>query len=204
MKALQNSALVLVIGIVILFFTTSGFKAFTSEEARRLNIEKHPVDLPNIPLNNSAGKTFFIQDFQNKIVLVDFIFTNCTGICPMMTQNFQKLQNELQASPLRELVVLLTISFDPERDNNQVLTDYANAVGADSFYWKFANVPNKNNLKQLLKTFGIIVIPTPDGQFEHNGAIHLINQSGKLAKIYDYDDSIELILRDLQSPNYVL
>ncbi len=203
MKVFRNTALTLLVGIVVLFFTTSGFKAFTSEGARRLHIEQHPITLPNIPLNSSSGEEFFIQDLQNKIVLVDFIFTNCTSICPMMTQNFRTLQKELQSSPLQEFVVLLTVSFDPDRDTNQVLAEYAGAVKANTALWKFATVTDKKNLQELLNTFGIVVIPAPDGQYEHNGAIHLINQFGKLAKIYDYA-ATELILNDLKSINHVL
>ena len=199
-RIIRNTALTLFLCVVFMFFSTNGFSVFTSEGARRHNIQQNPVSLPKIPLLSSSGEEFYIQDLQGKIVLVDFIFTSCSGICPMMTKNFKVLQNELQNSSLKEQVILLTVSFDPERDTQQRLIDYAASIGADSNLWKFAAIPNKKNLEELLAIFGIVVIPASNGQFEHNGAIHLVNQFGKLAKVYDYE-SIELILNELGATN---
>ena len=196
LKIIQNTVLTLVLCFVFLFFSTHGLSVYTSEGARRHKIQENPADLPNIPLLSSTGEIFYIQDLQGKIVLVDFIFTNCTGICPMMTQNFLGLQKKLQQSALQEEVILISISFDLKRDTKNVLYDYAKTVGAEPDIWKFATVENESYLKEFLNVFGIVVIPAPDGQFEHNGAIHLVNQLGKLAKIYDYE-SIEPIMKDL-------
>ena len=200
-RVIFNTVLTLAVCILFLFFTTNGFSVFTSEGARRQNIQQNPISLPTIPLVSSTGEEFSIQEFQGKIVLVEFIFTSCTGICPMMTQNFIKLQKELLNSSRKELVVLLTVSFDLKRDTQQVLFNYAEAVGADFFNWKFATVANENDLKTLLDTFGIVVIPAPNDQFEHNSAIHLVNQEGKLSAIYDYE-SIELIVNDINKILY--
>jgi len=186
----------IVICAIFIFYATHGLTVFTSEGKRRLEIAENPVTIPNIPLVSSNGEVFNIHDLAGKIVLVDFIFTNCTGICPMMTQNFLAMQKKLKQLSLDEEVILLSISFDLVRDTQSALFEYAKSVGAEPNKWKFSTVKNISRLKELLDVFGIIVIPAPNGQFEHNGAIHLVNKSGKLAKIYDYED-IELILLDL-------
>ena len=197
MKAVRNAALVIFAGAIFLFFFTSGLKAFTSEGVRRLDVERNPISIPDIKLDSADGNSFSIIDYHGKIVLVDFIFTSCTSVCPMLTQNFQKLHKELQQSSMQERVVLLTISFDPDRDSPAVLKNYASAVGADSLSWKFATVNNRQQLQEILDVFGIIVIPAPNGQYEHNSAIHLVNQYGELAKIYDYD-ATSLIMQEVK------
>lgn len=203
MKAVVNSILVVAFGIAVLFASTNGFSAFTSEGVRRLKIENNPVVLPRVPLVNSTGDTFYIQNFQDKSVLVDFIFTNCSSVCPMVTQNFKLLHKEVQKSSLKDKVVLVTISFDPERDTPSVLKRYGDAVGAGEPSWYFATVKNKESLQELLDIYGIVVIPAPNGQFEHNSAIHLVNTQGKLTKIYDYG-AINEIVQDLGVSSHVL
>ena len=197
MKTVGNATLVILAGAIFLFFSTSGLKAFTSEGVRRLEVEKNPISIPDIKLDSADGNSILFKDYRGKIVLVDFIFTSCTNVCPMLTQTFQKLHKELQQSPMREKVVLLTISFDPDRDSPAVLENYASAVGADSQSWKFATVNNRPQLQEILDIFGIIVIPAPNGQYEHNSAIHLVNQYGKLAKIYDYE-ATNLIMQEVK------
>ncbi len=196
MKAIVNTALTLTLCVVFLFYSTNGLTVFTSEGLRRHQIMKSPVDIPNIPLMSSSNEVIYFQDLKGKHVLVDFIFTNCVGICPMMTQSFIKIQEKLVQKNLQDQVVLLTVSFDPERDTTKKLSKYAESVKADSTFWKFATVKKQHDLQELLDVFGIVVIPAPNNQFEHNGAIHLVNQYGKLAKIYDYE-LIDPIAKDL-------
>jgi protein SCO1/2 len=203
MKVMVNSILVVALGIAVLFVSTNGFSAFTSEGVRRLKIRNNPVDLPHVPLVNSTGDTFYIQSFKDKSVLVDFIFTNCSSLCPMVTENFKLLHKKLQESSLKDEVVLLTISFDPERDTPSVLKRYGDSAGARESSWYFATVKNKETLQELLDVYGIVVIPAANGQFEHNSAIHLVDTSGKLAKIYDYD-AINEIVQDLGASNRAL
>ena len=198
LKTIGNTIIVFIVGLSILFFLTDGLNAFTSEGARRYEIEQRPIELPNIYLLDAKGNYFLIQDYSEKIVLVDFIFTKCRSVCPIITQNLKKLHTRLKRSLIAKHVVLLTISFDPDYDTPPVLARYSEAVGADTHDWIFATVENKRQLQILLDTFGIVVIPSPDGQFEHNAAIHLVDRSGRLAKIFDYD-SIELILQDLMT-----
>jgi len=201
MKTLQNSIFVLVFGFFVLFFFTDGFSAFTSEGARRLAIEKNPIVLPRVELTSADDSQIFLQDFDDKFLLVDFIFTSCRTVCPMVTQNFKELSDKINRTAIKDKVLLVTISFDPDRDTPTALKAYSSALGIDPHRWKFVTVSNKQQLKVLLSTFGIVVIPAPDGQYEHNSAIHLVDQATRLAKIYDYE-AADLILEDLKERVY--
>ena len=67
-------------------------------------------------------------------IALNFVFTTCNTICPVMTATFAKLRNELgeSASDLR----LVSVTIDPEHDTPAVLHQYAEryAAGAD---WRF-------------------------------------------------------------------
>lgn len=188
----------LVFAVFALFTATDGLQTFTSEGARRLAIEQNPVTLPAVQLTDSGHRPFTLGDYKGKVVLVDFIFTSCTSICHVITASMRALHETLQAGALRDKVTLLTVSFDPKRDTPAVLAHYAESVEADTTSWRFATVHDDMQLQTLLDAFGIVVIPAPDDQFEHNGAIHWINPEGKLAKIHDYQ-AVENILKDLQT-----
>jgi protein SCO1/2 len=61
-------------------------------------------------------------------VMLNFIFTSCTTICPVMTSTFREVERQL--GPDREQVQLVSISIDPEYDTPARLAEYARARGA--------------------------------------------------------------------------
>jgi protein SCO1/2 len=56
-------------------------------------------------------------------VILDFIYTSCTSVCPVTSQVFSQLQDELGKD--RDKVKMISISIDPEYDTPARLTEYA-------------------------------------------------------------------------------
>jgi protein SCO1/2 len=195
MTLIINLLFVIIVGSTSLYFASSGFQAFTTESERRLRIEEKPTSLPTVELISSDGKVFKLQDYAGKYVFVDFIFSNCREICPAITQSFIRLNQALDQERNNRHYALLSITFDSEYDSISILQRHATALGADPEKWVFARVHDETELQLVLDAFGIIVIPRPDGQFEHNAAIHLLNKESQLAKIYDFEDT-DMILQD--------
>lgn len=81
---------------------------------------------PNhILLTQDNKPVHFYQDLlKGKIVLVNFFFTTCQGICPPMTANLAKVQGLLNDHVGKE-VVMISISVDPVTDTPQALKKYA-------------------------------------------------------------------------------
>ncbi len=67
-------------------------------------------------------------------VVLNFIYTTCTSVCPLTSQTFADIQRKLGA--LRERVQLVSISIDPEQDTPQRLHAYAQKFGAGA-NWHF-------------------------------------------------------------------
>jgi len=82
------------------------------------------VVLPAVTLTRSDGSTVALQDEldASKPVLLNFIFTTCTTICPVMSATFAQLQSAL--GPEADRVRLVSISIDPEYDTPSRLAEY--------------------------------------------------------------------------------
>jgi len=178
----------LLAGIGVLWAGTDGLQVLTAEGARRLTIEEKPKPLPVVLLRDQRGEAFRLQEFQGSNLLVEFIYTRCVTLCTSLGETFEQVARKLPEESLGHKVNMVSISFDP-RDNTADLREYGDRFDARPDHWRIARVENPEELKQLLDTFGITVIPDRWGNFEHNAAVHFVNQQGYLDKIVDHDPS---------------
>ena len=85
--------------------------------------EKTFHKIPDFSLTNQSGETVTQDTFEDKIYVTDFFFTTCPGICPKMTGNMARIQEEFKNDPD---VLLLSHSVMPSTDSVSVLRAYAN------------------------------------------------------------------------------
>jgi protein SCO1/2 len=108
--------------------------------------------IPNVELINQDGKTVRLYDdlLKDKIVLLDFIFTQCTDACSPLTQNLAEVQ-DLLGDRVGRAVSMVSISVDPAHDTPQVLKAFADKFGAKPG-WAFLTGPadTLNNLAHKL------------------------------------------------------
>ncbi|MGI9301381.1 MAG: SCO family protein, partial [Gammaproteobacteria bacterium] len=109
------------------------------------------------------------------------------SLCSVLGTSFQQIYRALRSQKAGRDVFLLTISFDPANDTTAALRRYAQRHRADGSIWRVARIDNSKQLSAVLETFGIVIIPDEFGEFQHNAAIHLIDRSGKLARVFDYE-----------------
>jgi len=81
---------------------------------------------PNVVLTTHEKRTvrFYDDLVKGKVVLINFLFTACTTLCPVTTANLIKVQDALSERVGRE-IFFYSITLDPERDTPEVLTRYA-------------------------------------------------------------------------------
>ncbi len=99
------------------------------------------------------------------------------------------MQHQIQLRGLDDKVGLLSVSFDPAHDTPDALGIYRDRMRMDPDIWRIVTLSSPLDRRQLLDAFGIIVIPAPLGEFEHNAALHLVSGAGRLFRIVDYDDA---------------
>ena len=131
---------------------------------------------PNFILTDQDGKSFDSAALRGKIVVLDFIYTTCTDVCPLFTVNFAQLQRRLALEYKRE-VFLISITTDPEIDSPKILKSYAQRHGADLGNWAFLT-GTEAQLKDVWKGFGVRVIHKARGLVQHDSVTTLIDRQG--------------------------
>ena len=199
MSALRIAVLsvaLLVAGGEVIAIATDGFRAFTTETARRLAVRRRPVGLPAVPLENQSGVAFTVDDLRGRWVLVDFIYTRCLTMCAVLGGDFSQLERQLAEPIARGRLQLLSVSFDPAHDAPADLASYLTRFRGHGPGWEAARPVAEEGLKQITTAFGITVIPDQLGGYTHNAAIHLVDPAGRLLDIYAVGQ-VELVTRSV-------
>jgi protein SCO1/2 len=180
--------LILAAGVATLAAATDGFRAFTSETARRVDVRAHPRALPAVPLQTAGGQITSAAALRGRWLLVEFIYTRCMTYCSVQGGEFARLQRELAAPIAADKVVLVSVSFDPGRDGPAQLADYQRRFGDDGEGWIAVRPTSERDLAALMRVFGTTAVPDGLGGFVHNAAIAVVDPAGRLVAIMDWND----------------
>jgi protein SCO1/2 len=205
MKTALATAVALLLALFATAGLTDGFRAYTSEQARRLQVVETRPLLPETRLLDQHGTRHRLRDWvvqERRLLIVEFVYTRCDSVCRALGSEFQQLQRSIVAEGLQQRVALLSISFDPQHDTPAVLARHAAGLQADPAIWRFASVDRAADLPALLRFFGITVIPDGLGGYQHNAALLGISPEGRLMDIADYASTSPRALLDawLQAP----
>ena len=163
----------------------------------------------NIRLINQLGDTVNLYDKQGKIIVMNFFFTSCRSICPMLTHNMVKMQQsfmnggEVRNKIDTSIVQFISMSIDPERDSVLVLKNYADRFGVNpDNYWMLTG--KKDSIYRFafeeLKVDQFSVEPiSPD--FIHTSRFVLLDRNMVVRGYYDGLDkdstSLSQLARDI-------
>jgi len=113
----------------------------------------HDYQLPDVEVVTMAGEKTRLLDEVNpgKPVMVNFVFTTCTTICPIMIATFAQVQSELGAES--DAVRMISFSIDPEYDTPQRLSEYAGRFNAGP-QWQFLTGSLENSVA-IQKAFDV-------------------------------------------------
>ena len=114
----------------------------------------------------SGGSQRDARESARQVLVVDFIFTRCTGPCPILTARNVELQRWLDAG-LRERVRFVSISLDPANDTPEALTAYAAARGADLSRTGRSSPVRKPTSPKWCAASAWARCATPDGNIDH-------------------------------------
>lgn len=188
LRTLLPSLLIVTAGVATLAAATDGFRAFTTETARRIDIGAHPRALPQVRLQTASGHTVGLSALRGRWLLVDFIYTRCTTYCSVQGTEFAQLQRRLARPIAAGKVALLSISFDPSRDGPAELAAYQQRSGSRGNGWIAARPQDARDLDALLRVFGVKAVPDDVGGYVHNAAVNVVDPEGRLVAVLDWDD----------------
>jgi len=183
---------VLLAGLAAIFHATAGGTAFTTETLRRNQVAQAAVPVPDFQVVDSSGRVQGLRELlagDGRVWIVDFVYTRCQTLCLALGTVFQQLQDQIEAQGLQGQVGLLSISFDPLQDQPPALAEYAVRMRMQADVWQLVSLRSESDRRRLLDSFGIMVVPAPLGEFEHNAALHLVTPQGQLVRILGIDEA---------------
>lgn len=175
-------------GFAVAHAVTDGFQAFTLESARRLHALRTPQPVPDLAFELADGGSTRFAGMPGRVLLVDFIYTNCPTLCKALGAVNARLQQRLATEIAAGEVRLLSISFDPERDGPDELRAFRARYTADPSGWILGRPARAGELRRLLAGFGVVVIPDGIGGYAHNAAVHVVGPDRRLVSILDMED----------------
>ena len=160
------------------------------------NFEKNIEPLPYLLLNNERKKVpdfkFINQneelisnnDYLGKVYIVEFFFTTCTTICPIMNTNLVHIQNSFTAFPDFGIA---SFSINPEYDTPEVLRLYAQESDITNPNWNLMTGERNEIYKLANDGFNLYTAASSDfiDGFEHSGYFAIVDKEGYIRSRVD-------------------
>ena len=153
-----------------------------------LNGERRKV--PDFSFINQDSMVISNEDYKGKVFVVDFFFTTCPSICPLMSKNLVEIQEEFREF---ENFGLASFTINPQYDTPSVLKRYAENYGISDMDWHLLT----GDLEQVydLANTGFNMYAAKDDQvfggFEHSGMFALIDKQGYIrSRLDDFGNPI--------------
>lgn len=146
-------------------------------------------EVPDFILTDQDGKSVHLKDFRGKVVMVTFLYTRCPfpDKCPMIADKLGKTRALIDGiEGAREKFQVLSITIDPEYDTPERLKAYTQ--GNDKAFPNWAFLTGKpTDVAKVAALFGVVYWEE-QGVIEHNLRTALIDQHGKLARVFPGSD----------------
>ena len=154
--------------------------------------------ISDFELTNQNGQKITQEFYRNKIYVADFFFTTCQDICPIMTKNMYKLQEELKND---NDILFLSHTVIPEVDTVQQLKKYSIENKVNDSKWNLVT-GDKKQIYDLARKSYLAVEDTEYGEFDmiHTENFMLIDKERQIRGFYDgtNDLEIEKLLKDIE------
>jgi protein SCO1/2 len=176
----------------LFIFMLGSFGFFVIDKATKSRIDNIGIigQVPSFSLTNFDGSVITEKQLDNKISIVSFIFTQCEGACPIMSENMSILQERFASS---NDIQFLSITTDPDYDTLEVLNEYSsNYSNKNNWYFLKGNIIDVIELSE--KGFLLSAALLPAG---HSTRLVLVDKQLNIRKYYE--GTIESNIFELQS-----
>jgi protein SCO1/2 len=158
--------------------------------------------VPDFSLTAHTGQTLSRADLNGKVSIVNFFFTTCRSICPIMQDSMSEVQKAFAHNPMVQLV---SFTVDPERDTVSVLAEYAKRCGAIEGQWLFVTGAKRDIYKLARQGFRLAADDTPEElqgtvhDFIHSEKLVLLDRQGNIRGYYSSLDAqqVEQLIADV-------
>ncbi|AOW20846.1 SCO family protein [Urechidicola croceus] len=158
--------------------------------------------VPPFEFINQNGKTVNNETFKGKVYVVEFFFTTCPTICPIMNSKMVDIQNEFFGNPNFGIA---SISINPAYDTPEILKEYAEQYQVSSPNWHMLTGQPQEVVYSLANNgFKLYagVAGEEVGGFEHSGLFALIDKDGNIRSRYDENGNAIMYYRAIKENEF--
>jgi protein SCO1/2 len=144
-----------------------------------------PPAIPDFAGRDQDGNAITERDLRGHVVVGDFIFTRCQGVCPALTARMIALQHALSTKKTR----FISFSLDPDYDTPAVLKAYAARWKADPSRWRLVTMDIETLGSMLAASDSASTRGSPlDGE-AHTTRFFLADARGLILGTYDGENA---------------
>lgn len=156
--------------------------------------------VPSFTFVNQDSSLITDKDFDGKIYVVDFFFTSCPSICPIMHRNMLEVYKKFKGNPE---VKLVSHTIDYKYDTPEVLKKYASKLGVEGDQWEFLR-GTRDSVYAFAEKHYLTAVgedSAADGGFIHEGWFVLVDKEKRLRGAYDgtKEDQVALLMNDMET-----
>lgn len=158
--------------------------------------------VPAFEFVNQEGDTITNETYADKVYVVEFFFSTCPTICPIMNRKMVTIQNEFAKN---DDFGIASISITPEIDTPTILKEYASRNGITHKNWHLLTGKSDDVVYDLSnKGFKLYVGKGEEehGGFEHSGLFALIDKNGFIRSRKDEQGNPILYYRAIKESDF--
>jgi protein SCO1/2 len=162
---------------------------------------KHAIS--SFEFKNQDNQLFSSESVGSRILVVNFFFTSCAGICPNMMKHVKKVQEYFNND---SNLFFISITVDPNRDSAARLKWYASQYDIESNKWSLLTGNKKEIYKLARKSFYLSANEGDGGEndFIHSEQLVLVDKNKHIRGYYDGtdNDAMEKLKFDIKKLEY--
>lgn len=175
------------------------------------------ANAPAYRLTNQLGQNVASHDFHGKVQLVTFLFPYCTTLCPLIAAHLATLETmDLRPAGLADKVQIVSFDVDPEGTGPKQMREFLSQYGWDpkDTHWQYLTGSPQDIQRVVQKGFSVWYQRVADSDSDaanpmqpevankladqahvnydivHNDVLEIVDQQGRIRKIYDDADTI--------------
>ena len=159
--------------------------------------------VPSFEFINQDGNVINNETYNGKVYVVEFFFTTCPTICPIMNQKMLLIQKEFAEN---SKVGIASISITPAIDRQEVLKKYAISNGITHKNWHLLSGKSEETVFNLsnngFKLYAGVDNKVEHGGFEHSGLFALVDKTGTIRSRKDNQGNPILYYRAIEDGSF--
>lgn len=185
----MNSSRSFLLGMALCALTASQVTAHSMKEAldalQQSEPYLQPVNhvAPDFMLEDAWGRQHRLAEYRGKVVVLNFIYARCKEACPLQSLMLAKVQEQIDATPMRDQIQFVTVATDTEdaASTAEVMRGYGKTHGLDPASWIFlfrgaGGTPDAGI--KVAKTYGLEFVVVSGEEQMHGVVTHVIDQQG--------------------------